>query len=321
MRILAKILFILVATLATLNFAYAEQKQQPLVFIVPYPAGGDMDIIARMFATEYTVKTGRVTVVENKPGAAGVIGFTQIAKSRNDGTVIGIVPSTIVTAPYFNPNAVRYDPKTDFVPILQVTSHNMHISVNADSGVKTINDLIEANKSGKITAYGTPGVASPQNIFGEVFKKATGTNMIHVPFKGNAEVVNSFINNTIQMTFNTSLPMQSFIDSGKIIVIASTGSKRSATYPNVPTLAEQGIKGIEFESWAGFVGPKDMSPKIANELNSVFLEIMKQPDVHDRLKKLSMTPSGSTASSFRDKIHRDADKFQKISKEIDIKAE
>jgi len=319
MRFIHTLLLLLVAFF--IPNVYAEQKQPPLVFVVPYPAGGDMDIIARIFATEYTEKTGRTTVVENKPGAAGVIGFMYLAKANNDGNIIGMVPSTLTTAPYFNPKAAKYDPKTDFVPILQVTSHSMHISVNADSGVKTINDLIEANKSGKITAYGTPGVASPQNIFGEVFKKATNTNMIHVPFKGNAEVVNSFVNNTIQMTFNTSLPMQSFIDSGKINVIASTGSKRSTTYPNVPTLSEQGIRGLDFESWAGFVGPKGMNPKIANDLNSVFIEIMKQPEVQDKLRKLSMTPTMTTPSSFKDKIQRDSDKFQRIAKEIDIKIE
>lgn len=320
MKFIYNLFFIFLAALLTTS-TLANQKQAPLTFIVPFPPGGDTDIVTRMFATEYTEKTGRVTVVENRPGAAGVIGFMAIAKSPNDGTVIGIAPSTLASAPYFNPKAAKYDPKTDFTPILQVTGHGMHIAVNSELGVKNIRELIEANKSGKIKAYGTPGVASPQNIFGEVFKQATGTDMIHVPFKGNAEVANSMSNNTVQMVFNTSLPVQSLIDAGKVTVIASTGSKRSHSHPNVPTLAEQGVREIEIESWLGFIGPKDMDPKFVNELNTILHDIMKKPDVQEKLRKLSITPSGSTPGNFRDKIYRDADRFQRLSKQLDIKIE
>lgn len=303
-----------------LNVAHADQKQ-PLTVIVPYPPGGDTDILARLFATKYTEKTGRATVIENKPGAAGVIGFMNISKSPNDGTVIGLVPSTLATAPYFNPNAAKYDPKTDFVPILQLTGHGMYIAVNADTGVKTVADLIEANKAGKIKAYGTPGVASPQNIFGELFKQTTKTDITHVPFKGNAEVMNALMNNTIQVTFNTSLPLLALVDAGKVNIIANAGTKRSSMHPNVPTLAESGIKGVDFESWLGFVGPKDMDPKIALEYNLVLNEIMRQPDVQERLKKLAMNPVGSTPANFRDRISKDSDKFLRLSKQLDIKIE
>lgn len=303
-----------------LNVAHADQKQ-PLTVIVPYPPGGDTDILARLFATKYTEKTGRVTVIENKPGAAGVIGFMNISKSPNDGTVIGLVPSTLATAPYFNPNAAKYDPKTDFVPILQLTGHGMYIAVNADTGVKTVADLIEANKAGKIKAYGTPGVASPQNIFGELFKQTTKTDITHVPFKGNAEVMNALMNNTIQVTFNTSLPLLALVDAGKVNIIANAGTKRSSMHPNVPTLTESGIKGVDFESWLGFVGPKDMDPKIALEYNLVLNEIMRQPDVQERLKKLAMNPVGSTPANFRDRISKDSDKFLRLSKQLDIKIE
>lgn len=303
-----------------LNVAHADQKQ-PLTVIVPYPPGGDTDILARLFATKYTEKTGRATVIENKPGAAGVIGFMNISKSPNDGTVIGLVPSTLATAPYFNPNAAKYDPKTDFVPILQLTGHGMYIAVNADTGVKTVADLIEANKAGKIKAYGTPGVASPQNIFGELFKQTTKTDITHVPFKGNAEVMNALMNNTIQVTFNTSLPLLALVDAGKVNIIANAGTKRSSMHPNVPTLTESGIKGVDFESWLGFVGPKDMDPKIALEYNLVLNEIMRQPDVQERLKKLAMNPVGSTPANFRDRISKDSDKFLRLSKQLDIKIE
>lgn len=319
MRYLKNLILVLTALLLTFsNVAYAQQKQ-PLTIVVPFPPGGDTDILARLFATKYTEKTGRTTVVENKPGAAGVIGFMHISRSSNDGNTIGLVPSTLATAPYFNPDAAKYDPKTDFVPILQLTGHGMFIAVSADTGVKNVADLVDAIKRGKITAYGTPGIASPQNIFGEMFKNATKTDMTHVPFKGNAEVMNALMNNTIQVTFNTALPLLPLTEAGKINIIANAGQKRSSMNPSVPTLEEQGIRGIEFESWLGFVGPKDLDPKIALELNLAFNEVMKQPDVQERLRKLAMNPVGSTPSQFRDRINRDSDRYSRISKELTIK--
>jgi len=320
MKTVTKLILFLIASVLMLNVAHADQKQ-PLTIIVPYPPGGDTDIVARLFATKYTEKTGRATVVENKPGAAGVIGFMHIAKSPNDGSVIGIVPSTLTTAPYFNPLAAKYDPKADFVPILQLTGHGMYITVNADSGIKNVADLLEATKAGKVKAYGTPGIASPQNIFGELFKQTTKSDIIHVPFKGNAEVANALMNNTIQVTFNTSLPLHALIDTGKVSIIANAGAKRSSMYPDVPTLSEQGIIGVDLESWIGFVGPKDMDQKIATEYNLILSEILRQPDVRDRLKKLAMNPFGSTTSSFRDRVAKDSDQFRRLSKQLNIKVD
>lgn len=315
---LFKHLILLAALLIPFGLMNAQAKQ-PLTIIVPFPPGGDTDILARLFALKYSERTGRTTIVENKPGAAGIIGFMQISKSVSDGSVIGLVPSTLTTAPYFNPEAAKYDPKTDFVPIMQLTGHGMFIAVNSDTNVRTVSELVDAIKKGRITAYGTPGIASPQNILGEMFKNATNTDVTHVPFKGNAEVVNALMNNTIQLTFNTSLPLLGLVESGKINLIANAGVRRSNLHPNVPTLEEQGIKGVEFESWLGFVGPKDMDSKIAMELNLAFNDIIKQPDVQDRLRRLAMNPIGSSTASFKDRIAKDSDKFLRISKEVNIR--
>ena len=243
-----------------------------------------------------------------------------ISKAPADGTVIGLVPSTLATAPFFNPNA-KYDAKTDFTPIMQLSGHGMFLAVNSNTGIKNVKDLVAANKDKKVLSYGTPGVASPQNVLGEMFNKEAGTDIRHVPFKGNADIINNMLNNTIPMSWNTMLPFIPHVESGVINIIAIASSKRSPLYPNVPTLKEQGYDGIEFESWLGFVGPKDMDKAEAAHLNHILNDIIKQPDVQDRLKKLAILPIGSTPEHFKDRISKDVEKFRKISKDLNIKVE
>lgn len=316
-----KFLFTLLFLISNVfGIVYAQPNQQPLVVVVPFPPGGDTDILARLFATEYTAKTGRTTVVDNRPGAAGIIGFNYLTKVNPNGNTIGLVPSTLATAPYFS-SAAKYDPVKDFTPIMQLIGHGMFIAVSSNTGIKNIPELIDAIKSGRITTYGTPGVASPQNIFGEMFKKETKTEMVHIPFRGNADVINNLLSGTIQLTFNTALPLLPQVEAGKVTILAIAGSKRSAMFPTVPSLEEYNLKGLDFESWLGFVGPKDMDPSVVQELNAAFNDIIKQPQVQERLRKLAMMPVGSSPNVFRNRILKDSEKFSRVSKDIDIRAE
>ena len=309
-----KILLILSMMLSTMTFA------NQLTIVVPYPPGGDTDVLARLFAAKYIEVTGKPAVVENRVGASGIIGFNYVSKANNDGSIIALVPSTFVTAPYFNP-AAKYDPLNDFSPIMLLGGHGFFVIVNSDTGVKTVKELIDANKKGLVRAYGSPGIATPQNILGEMFNQAANTNLTHVPFKGSAEVVNNMLNKTVDVSLNSLLPFIPHIESGKMNVIGIASSQRSSLFPNVPTLNEQGISGIEFESWLGFVGPKGMSNEKVTELNQVFNDIIRQPDVQERLKKLAMIPTGSTPQRFRDRISNNQVKFNKIANTLNIKAE
>ncbi len=309
-----KLLFTLLMMLSSLSFA------NQLTIIVPYPPGGDTDVLARLFATKYTEVTGKPAVVENKVGASGIIGFNYVSKAPADGSIIALVPSTFVTATYFYP-AAKYDPLNDFSPIMLLGGHGFFVIVNSDTGVKTVKELIEANKKGTVRAYGSPGVATPQNILGEMFNLNAKTTLTHVPFKGSSEVVNNMLNKTVDVSLNSLLPFIPHIESGKMNVIGIASSNRSPLYPNVPTLAEQGVPGIEFESWLGFVGPKGMSTEKVNEFNQIFNDIIKQPEVQERLKKLAMVPSGSSPQKFKDRIINNQQKFNKIAHTLNIKVE
>lgn len=299
------------------SFAFANQQ---LTIVVPYPAGGDTDVLARLFASKYTEMTGKAAVVENRVGASGIIGFNYVSKAPNDGTVIALVPSTFVTVTYFYP-AAKYDPLNDFSPIMLLAGQGFFLVVNSDTGIKTVKELVEANKKGKITAYGTPGVATPQNILGEMFNQSAKTNLTHIPFKGNSEIVNNMLNKTVDVTLNSMLPFIPHVESGKMNVIGVASSHRSPLFPNVPTLSEQGVPGLDFESWLGFVGPKGMSQEKVMEINRTLNEIIKQPDVQERLKKLAMIPNGSSPQVFKDRIANNQKKFDKIANTLNIKAE
>lgn len=307
-----KLIFALLMTIG--SFAAANT----ITFVVPYPAGGDTDVLARLFATKYTELTGKTTVVENRVGASGIIGFNHVKNSPNDGSVIALVPSTFVTAPHFFP-AATYDPLNDFTPIMQLGGHGFFVIVNSDTGIKNVKDLIAANKNGKVTAYGSPGVATPQNILGELFNLHAKTDLTHIPFKGNAEIVTNMLNNSVSVTLNSVLAFRPHVESGKMTIIASAGAERSPLYPAVPTLKEQGISGVEFESWLGFIGPKGMSASTVNEFNRTFNQIIQQPDVQERLKKLAMIPAGSSPEMFREKISTNQKKFSNISRTVNIK--
>lgn len=309
-----KLLFTLLMMVSSLTFA------NQLTIVVPFPAGGDTDVLARIFATKYREMTGTPVVVENRVGASGIIGFNYISKAPNDGTVIGLVPSTFVTAPFFFP-AAKYDPLNDFSPIMQLSGHGFFLFVNSDTGIKSVKDLVEANKQGKVKAYGSPGVATPQNILGEMFNNNAKTSLTHIPFKGNSEVITNMLNKTVDVSLNTMLPFIPHVESGKISVIGVASAQRSPLYPNVPTLAEQGVRGIEFESWLGFVGPKGMSSDKVNELNKTFNEIINQPDVQERLKKLAMSPVGSSPQVFINRIQNNQNRFNNIANTLNIKVE
>lgn len=311
-----KIILSLVLSLFSV-FAFAKT---PLTIIVGFPPGGDTDVLARLFATKLTTLLDRPVVVENRVGASGSIASNYVSSSPGDGSIIMLAPSTFVTAPLVNPN-IKYNPNDDFTPLMQLSGHGMVAVVNSGTGVTNIKDLIKSNKEKKIQHFGSPGVGTPMHILGEMFNRAAGTDVIHVPYKGNADIVTNILGNQLQFTWITLLPVIPHVESGRMTVIGIASPKRSPFFPNVPTLAEQGIKDVEVDSWLGFLGPKNMSKEVADDLNLKLNEVLKMPDVRDRLRAMAMIPVGASSDAFRDKLKKDRDKYSKVVKNLGIKIE
>ncbi len=291
----------------------------PLTILVGFPPGGDTDVLARLFASRLTTVMNRPVVVENKVGASGSIAARELLASPADGSVIMLVPSTFVTAPLVNSN-IKYSVE-DFTPIMQISGHGMVAVVNSNTGVKNIKDLIAANKEKKITSFGSPGIGTPMHILGEMFNKTVGTDITHIPFKGNSDIVTNMLGNQISFTWITLLPVISHVNADKMTVIGIASPKRSPFYPNVPTLAEQGIKDVEVDSWLGFVGPKNISKEVLTDLNTKLNEVLKMPDVKERLQAMAMSPVGDSSEAFKDKLKRDTDKYSRVVKNLGIKIE
>lgn len=301
-------------------FAAISFAKTPLTIVVGFPPGGDTDVLARIVATKLTTILNRPVVVENRVGASGAIASNYVASAPTDGSVIMLAPSTFVTAPLVNSN-IKYNAVTDFTPIMQLSGHGMVAVVNSNMGVTNIKELVIANRDGRVRNFGSPGVGTPMHILGEMFNRVARTDIVHIPFKGNAEVVNNMLGNQISFTWITLLPVIPQVEAGKMTVIGIAGSKRSPFYPNVPTLAEQGIKDVEVDSWLGFLGPKDLSKEIVAELNARLNQVIQMPEVKEKLTAMAMVPVGTGPEVFKDTINKDTLKYTRVVKTLGIKIE
>jgi tripartite-type tricarboxylate transporter receptor subunit TctC len=301
-------------------FAAVSFAKTPLTIVVGFPPGGDTDVLARLVATKLTTVLDRPVVVENRIGASGAIASNYVSSAPADGSVIMLAPSTFVTAPLVNSN-IKYSAVNDFTPIMQLSGHGMVAVINSNTGVTNIKELIAANKDNRVKNFGSPGVGTPMHILGEMFNRAAKTDIAHIPFKGNSEVVNNMLGNQISFTWITLLPVIPQVEAGKMTVIGIASSKRSPFYPNVPTLAEQGIKDVEVDSWLGFLGPKELSKEIANDLNAKLNQVIQLPEVREKLKGLAMQPVGAGPEVFKDTINKDTIKYTRVIKTLGIKIE
>lgn len=303
----------LIALFATLSAA-----KTPLTIVVGYPPGGDTDVLARLVAVKLAPLLDKPVIVENRIGASGSIASNYVSAATGDGSIIMLAPSTFATAPIVNRN-IKYNAITDFTPIMQLSGHGMFAVVNSNTGIKNIVELVAASKDGRVRHFGSPGVGTPMHVLGEMFNRAANVDITHIPFKGNADIVNNMLGNQISFTWITLLPVIAQVDAGKMTVIGIASNKRSPFYPNVPTLAEQGIKDVEVESWLGFLGPKEMTKETANEINRRLNEVMAMPEVKDKLKSLAMIPVGSTPEVFKETLRKDTAKYTQVIKSTGIK--
>lgn len=291
--------------------AYTSLANDKVTIVVGYPPGGDTDVLARLISEKYSELIGKPVVVENRVGASGAIATNYVKDAMPDGSVLLFTPSTHVTAPLVT-KGLSYNPVSDVTPILQLSGHGLFLVVTKDSGVTSLTSLMQAYAKGQVYTYATAGEGTPMHIVGQAFSKASGANLIHVPFRGNSAVVTALLGNHVPMTVITLLPVIPYVDTGRLTLLATTGPTRSAFYPNVPTLKELGLKDMSFNSWLGFVGPRDMSAETANRINTDLNKVLRLPDVQTKLKALAMEPKGGTPEDFAATIKTDLYKYKTL---------
>lgn len=317
----------LVAALGAALFAGPAFAQayptKPVTIIVSFPPGGDTDALARVFAEKLTARFGQQFLVENRTGASGTIGNAAVAKAAPDGYTLLFTPNTFTTATMvLRPGTGQtYDVLNDFTPIIQVGSQQLFAVVTTASGVKDMKELVAAVRAGRVTSYGSPGSGSPMHILGEMFNKSAGVKIQQIAYRGSGPAVQDMIGGHIPMMYTTLGPVAPHIASGKLRNIGVADTRRSPLAPDVPTFAEQGFKDAEVPAWQGFMAPRGLSPQIVATLNSAINEILKQPDVIQRMTTLALVPTGGEPGVLRERNAADFAKYSKLIKELGVQAD
>jgi tripartite-type tricarboxylate transporter receptor subunit TctC len=312
---------IVVAALAWLAPALVTAQpypSKPIKFIVPYPPGGNTDIVGRTFAQKLSERLGQPVVVENRGGAAGTIGMAVAAKSPADGytLVIGDLGSLVI-ATFSNPN-LPYNPQKDLAPIGIVTSVSIVVTANLKSPDNTIDDLLARARAnpGKIT-YGTAGAGSPGHLAVELLRSMTKVDLVNVPYKGGAPAVTDLLGGQVDIVVDGAAFAQ--VKGGKLKALAVTGPRLPAL-PHVGGIGES-VKGDEFTNWWGNHAPARTPPEAVKKINDELTAIAALPEIRERLTGLGLAAQGSTPEQFAEHLKAETEKVDKIVKTANIKFE
>lgn len=293
-RILMGILCIATSPLA---IAQADYPNKPIHLVVPMPSGSALDLAARSVTQQMTAILGQPIVVENRPGASGVIGADRVAKAKPDGyTLGGLYDSMLTMAPHLHPH-MPWDALTDFKPVSLVASIEWGLVVSPRSSYRRVSDLIEAARStpGDI-AFGSGGMGSPQHMAMAAFMTAAGIDMLHIPYRSALPAAKAIGANVVQAGFQNLGAVADLIQTGKLHLLSVSASDRLAQFPDVPTIQESGLPGFTFDSSFLIVAPAGTSPVVADRISEAVRLALAHAEVRAQLANLGMTPLGTTPS-------------------------
>ena len=288
---------------------------KPIRLVVPQAPGSATDLLGRSVAAEIETILNQKIIVENKPGAAFTIGLDLVAKAAPDGYTLGMGP---VGALAISPNMIAkvpYDILRDFQPVAQLTRGHLLLAVAPNSNIHSVKALIaEAKKyPGKLTNASSAS-GSPGHVGGELFKVMTGTNIVHVPYRGGAAAMNDLIAGHVQIMFESLNSIAPHAHSGKVRGLAVSGGRRSPMFPNLPTVAEAGVPGYDAPTWSGIVGPANMPRDVVMKLNEAINKALASPAFIERFGKIGDEPAGGTPEEFGETIRVELAKWADVVK-------
>lgn len=311
----------LAAVLCACAFGATAQDypNKTVSLVVPFSPGGSTDVQARLIAKGLTDRLGKPVIVENKAGAAGAIGTKYVAQSPADGySLLFASISSLVTEPVLNDKA-GFDPLRDFTPVSIVTDMPFLLVTECVKGAKSMKDLVaQAKAKPGALHYSSWGYGSAGNLLAEMFKLATGTDVQHVPYKGEANALTGLLGGEVEMMFVTPVNMP-HIQNKKICPLAVTGTTRLQVLPDVPTFAELGVKNMEFMIWFGVVAPAKTPPEVVSRLQREVAEVTKTPEFVKAAGTMGVSVVGSSASTFSERIRSDQQNITALSKKAKIK--
>lgn len=287
--------------------------------VVPFPAGGTTDVLARAIGLELSKSLGQPVIVESKPGAGATLGADFVAKSKADGhtLLMGAVHHTIATSVY---KKLPYDFQKDFAPVSTVALVPNVLVINpAVTPVKSAQELLAYAKAnpGKL-AFGSNGNGTAQHLIGSQFEVMGGVDILHVPYKGSGPLTTDMLGGQIAMSFDTITPVLSHIKAGKLRALAVTTGKRSSTLPDVPTLDESGMKGFNLETWFGILAPAATPKDIVAKLNAEVVRIVSSAEFKKKMEEIGAESIGNTSEQMAKQIKDDTDRYAKLVKDAKV---
>ncbi len=292
-----------------------------VTIVVPFPAGGTTDVLARAVSTKLSTAIGQPVIVDNKPGAGATLGAELVAKAPADGhtLLMGAVHHTVATNYY---KTLKYSFEKDFAPITTVALVPNVMTVSAKAPYNTVKDVIAAGKAApEKLSYGSNGNGTAQHMIGTQFQMETGTKVLHVPYKGSAPLTTDLLGGQVDMSFDTITPVLPFIKEGKLKALAVTTAKRSSALPNVPTLQESGVPNIAIGTWFGLMAPAATPSAVVSRLNTELVKIIQSPEFKKQMLDIGAEPIGNKPEEMAKQIREETEKFARLVKDGKITLE
>jgi len=303
----------LLAAVLAASGALADYPERPVRFIVPQAAGSATDNYARLLAPELAQRLGQPFVVDDRPGGALTIGIDAVAKAAPDGYTVGMGPVGALAITRHMVAKLPYDIERDLQPVALVTTGYMMLAVSNKLPVKNVSGLIAYAKAhpGELSNASSSN-GSPGHVSGELFKFMTGTQIVHVPYRGGAPAIADLIAGNVQLMFESTNSIGPHVKAGRVRGLAVSGAKRSAAFPGLPTIAEAGVPGYEVTAWSGVIAPAGLPRPILERLNGAINAALQAPEVKERFAQIGSEGGGGTPEAFAELIRRDSAKWADV---------
>jgi len=317
---------LLVAAASTLALGAAAADfpipNKPIRLIVGFPAGGGTDIQARQVGQQLSTLLGVPVVIENKPGAGTMLAALEVAKAPADGHTLLYTPASTMAQLPHTLSAVKYDPFKDFTPVSMGALGPLVLVVHNSVPGKSVRELVAYAKAnpGQLN-YVSQGVGTSAHIYGEIFAKQSGIDIVHVPYKGANDVAKDFIAGRVQLQFASSSAAVALAKSGEVRMLAVVAPKRSTLFPDLPTMAEQGVGNMDIDSWIGFFGPAGMAPQAVAKLNDALTQALKTTKVREDFRLGGVEAQGSTPGQFASVVRDSYTQWGRVLAQIGFKKE
>jgi tripartite-type tricarboxylate transporter receptor subunit TctC len=302
--------------------AAPSYPSKPIRLIVPFPPGGGTDIVARLIQERFSQAIGQQVIIDNRPGASGILGSELTAKAAPDGYVLGMGTSNTLAA---NPNMfpkLSYDPRQDFALVTQIATQPNLLAVHPSLPVRDLKSLLALarQRPGQLN-YASSGNGSSHHMSGELLKLMGQVNLVHVPYKGTGTAIVDTMGGHVELVFSGTAALMSHVKAGKLRPIGVTSAKRVASLPDIPTIAEGGLPGYEITAWHGMMAPAGTPAAIVNRLSEAVSGVLAQEEIRSRFAVLGAEPVGSTPEAFTRFLQADIERLGKLIRAANIKAD